>query len=105
MSKALIAMSGGVDSSVAAYLMKEAGYECIGATMKLYDNETACVSATKTCCSVDDVADHSKLTLTEYGAVMNAVIAEINESYPNACISHSVIWAWKRFYNRHMHKD
>lgn len=37
--KALIAMSGGVDSSVAAYLMKEAGYDCIGVTMKLYDNE------------------------------------------------------------------
>ena len=33
--KALIAMSGGVDSSVAAFLMKEQGYECIGATMKL----------------------------------------------------------------------
>jgi tRNA-specific 2-thiouridylase len=33
--RALIAMSGGVDSSVAAILMKEAGYECIGATMKL----------------------------------------------------------------------
>ena len=35
--KALIAMSGGVDSSVAAYLMKEHGYDCIGATMKLFD--------------------------------------------------------------------
>ena len=37
--KALIAMSGGVDSSVAAFLMKEQGYECIGATMKLYQND------------------------------------------------------------------
>ena len=37
--KCIIAMSGGVDSSVAAFLMKEKGYECIGATMKLYDNE------------------------------------------------------------------
>ncbi|MDE6723677.1 MAG: tRNA 2-thiouridine(34) synthase MnmA, partial [Eubacterium sp.] len=39
-NKALIAMSGGVDSSVAAFLMKENGCACIGATMKLYDNET-----------------------------------------------------------------
>ena len=37
--KALMAMSGGVDSSVAAYLIKSQGYECIGCTMKLYDNE------------------------------------------------------------------
>ena len=33
--KAMIAMSGGVDSSVAAYLMQEAGYDCIGGTMLL----------------------------------------------------------------------
>lgn len=35
--KALVAMSGGVDSSVAAYLMKQSGYDCMGATMKLFD--------------------------------------------------------------------
>ena len=39
--KALIAMSGGVDSSVAALLMKEKGYDCVGCTMKLYRNEDA----------------------------------------------------------------
>ena len=33
--KVLIGMSGGVDSSVAAYLMKEAGFDCLGATMRL----------------------------------------------------------------------
>ena len=33
--KAIIAMSGGVDSSVAAYLMMNQGYECAGATMQL----------------------------------------------------------------------
>ncbi len=37
--KALIAMSGGVDSSVAAALMQEQGYDCIGAMMKLYQGE------------------------------------------------------------------
>lgn len=38
MKKALIAMSGGVDSSVAAYLMQQAGYICAGATMQLWEN-------------------------------------------------------------------
>ena len=35
--KALIAMSGGVDSSVAAYLMQQAGFDCVGGTMLLTD--------------------------------------------------------------------
>ena len=52
--KALIAMSGGVDSSVAAYLMKEAGYDCIGVTMKLYDNEDIGMAREKTCCSLSE---------------------------------------------------
>lgn len=39
-------MSGGVDSSVAAYLMIQAGYDCAGATMKLYDNLSAASQAT-----------------------------------------------------------
>ena len=37
MAKALIAMSGGVDSSVTAYIMKEKGYECIGVTFIMFD--------------------------------------------------------------------
>ena len=56
-NKALIAMSGGVDSSVAAYLMKEQGYDCIGATMKLFYNEDIGLSKEHSCCSADDVED------------------------------------------------
>ncbi len=56
-NKALIAMSGGVDSSVAAYLMKEKGYDCIGATMKLFQNEDIGLSKEHSCCSIDDVED------------------------------------------------
>lgn len=50
--KALIAMSGGVDSSVAALLMKEKGYDCVGCTMKLYRNEDAGIENEHTCCSL-----------------------------------------------------
>lgn len=49
--KALIGMSGGVDSSVAAYLTQQAGYECIGATMRLFD------ALDSSCCSIDNVED------------------------------------------------
>lgn len=55
--KCIIAMSGGVDSSVAAYLMKEQGHECIGATMKLFRNEDIGLNREHTCCSLEDVED------------------------------------------------
>ncbi len=55
--KALIAMSGGVDSGVAAFLTKQRGDDCIGVTMKLFDNGDIGVSRAHTCCSLDDVED------------------------------------------------
>ena len=55
--KVIIAMSGGVDSSVAACLMKEKGYSCIGVTMKLFHNEDIGLSREHTCCSLDDIED------------------------------------------------
>ena len=60
--KAIIAMSGGVDSSVAALLCQQQGFDCVGVTLALTDNSDrglgeASFPGEKTCCSVDDVAD------------------------------------------------
>ncbi len=57
--KALIAMSGGVDSSVTAALMQEEGYDCVGAMMKLYQNEDAGPeeNGVKKCHTGDDAED------------------------------------------------
>ena len=49
-------MSGGVDSSVAAYLMQRAGYDCLGATMRLYDSQDQ-AGSTRTCCTLEDAED------------------------------------------------
>ena len=57
MSGALIAMSGGVDSSVAAYLMKQQGFDCAGSMMKLFANEAIGESRDNVCCSLEDAED------------------------------------------------
>lgn len=50
--RVLVAMSGGVDSSAAALLLRQQGYECDGAMLRLYNGEKA-----GTCCSADDDDD------------------------------------------------
>lgn len=52
-------MSGGVDSSVAAWLMREQGYRCEGTTMRLYRNADIGLSQFHTCCSQKDIDDAS----------------------------------------------
>lgn len=54
MSRAMIAMSGGVDFSVVAFLMKERGSECVGATMKLFHNKDIGIRREHSCCTLED---------------------------------------------------
>lgn len=112
--KALIAMSGGVDSSVAAFLVKAQGYDSIGCTMKLYDNALAGVSRSHTCCSLDDVEDARsvayRLGIPYY--VFNfkddfeeKVIRKFIRSYeagitPNPCIDCNRYLKFDRLYER-----
>ena len=50
-------MSGGVDSSVAAMLMVKNGFDCMGCTMRLYENDMIGEDLFGTCCSLKDTQD------------------------------------------------
>jgi tRNA-specific 2-thiouridylase len=63
-ARVMIAMSGGVDSSVAALLAMEAGHDCVGVTMKLFENEDIAdesASGERSCCSLADADDASRV--------------------------------------------
>ncbi|MBQ7346985.1 MAG: tRNA 2-thiouridine(34) synthase MnmA [Clostridia bacterium] len=112
--KALIAMSGGVDSSLAAKLMVDRGFECIGCTMKLYENEDAGPECSRTCCSLDDVEDARsvayKLGMPFYvfnftQEFRDTVIGKFIESYekgitPNPCIDCNRYMKFDKLYER-----
>jgi tRNA-specific 2-thiouridylase len=99
MEKVLMAMSGGVDSSVSAYILKKQNYDVIGATLKLFDEKGDCKD-NKTCCSLNDVEDArcvaNRLGIPFYvfnfkdefkkNVMSKFVDSYLNASTPNPCI-------------------
>lgn len=89
MKRVLIGMSGGVDSSVAAYLLKKEGYEVIGLTMSLFpsNNETSIEDAKIVCSKLNIkhyVFDFSKEFNNK--VIKNFIKCYQNAQTPNPCI-------------------
>ena len=59
-TKVVVAMSGGVDSSTVAGIMKKEGYQVLGVTLKLYDDGKE-VAKSKQCCSGQDIMDAKRV--------------------------------------------
>ncbi len=114
--KVVVGMSGGVDSSVAAYLLKEQGYEVTGVTMRLWQEDAEREASGQECCSLGAVEDArrvcAKLDIPFY--VMNfaddfkrSVVDYFVEEYikgrtPNPCIACNRYVKWESLLRRAM---
>ena len=71
-TKIIVAMSGGVDSSVAAVKLKKEGYDVIGVTLRLYNQSNS--SKSKSCCAGIDIDDAKKLQNSMIFHIMYLII-------------------------------
>ncbi len=114
--KVVVGMSGGVDSSVAAYLLKKQGYDVIGVTMQIWQDEKEKKQHEKNCCglsAVDDARDAAyKLGIEHYVLnfkkdfkkyVIDYFIDEyLNASTPNPCIACNRYVKWESLLSKAM---
>ena len=112
--KVLVAMSGGVDSSVSVKLLLDEGYDVAGATMRLYSNEDIGLDKTRTCCSLNDVEDARfvafKLGIDfhvfnfsddfKHYVIDNFVDTYLAGGTPNPCIECNKHLKFAKFYER-----
>ncbi len=112
--RVLVAMSGGVDSSVSVKLLLDEGYDVAGATMRLYSNEDIGLDKTRTCCSLNDVEDARfvafKLGIDfhvfnfsddfKHYVIDNFVDTYLTGGTPNPCIECNKHLKFAKFYER-----
>jgi tRNA-uridine 2-sulfurtransferase len=98
-SKVVIAMSGGVDSSVAAHLLVQQGFEVIGLFMRLGIDKLDSITKTRVCCSLEDASDARNVAdqlgiqfhVLNFRDAFNRIIDDFCNEYlngrtPNPCI-------------------
>lgn len=107
-------MSGGVDSSVAAYLLKEQGYDVIGVTMRLWQDDTGTSQEEGSCCGLSAVDDARRvadvLEIPYYvmnfreefkGNVVDYFVEEyLHGRTPNPCIACNRYVKWEALLRR-----
>ena len=113
--KVLMAMSGGIDSTIASLLLHEQGYDVIGITMKTWDYESSGGSKKETgCCSLDSINDARQLAVDcgfphmildireEFGdyIIDNFVDEYIAGRTPNPCVLCNTHIKWEALLKR-----
>lgn len=112
--KALIAMSGGVDSSVAAKQMQAEGFDCIGCTMRLFENDVIGQDLLASCCSLENTRDAKSVCDTLgiphhifhfENLFRESVILPFIEAYakgrtPNPCIACNRSLKWHHLFDK-----
>ncbi len=114
-NRVLVAMSGGIDSSIAALLLVEQGYELVGMTMKTWDYSTAGTSGKETgCCSLDSINDARQLAVSKgfphyivdiRGEFEESIVSNFVSEYmvgrtPNPCILCNTFMKWEALLKR-----
>ena len=110
-----MAMSGGIDSSIAALLLLEQGYELVGMTMKTWDYSTSGGNSKETgCCSLDSINDARHLAVSKgfphyvidiRGEFEEKIVTNFVDEYiightPNPCILCNTYIKWEALLKR-----